>query len=171
MDKFQFLRDSIVLEDDLIDGVNCTTTTASITEFPPDLFTLEQRRSGFLTFHFIIIFFIFYMLAIICDEYFVPSVERIAKGKSKLQNLVNYVLDSYNMMYKVQSIYLLELKLPTDIAGCTVMGIANSSPELFTNIVGTFVTKSDLGIGTIVGASVFNILAVAACVGLCTKKV
>ena len=28
-----------------------------------------------------------------------------------------------------------------------------SAPEFFTNIMGTFVTKSDLGIGTIVGRS------------------
>lgn len=61
--------------------------------------------------------------------------------------------------------------MPSDIAGATVMGIANSSPEFFTNIVGTFVTKGDLGIGTIVGASVFNILFVGACIGLFTSQV
>jgi Ca2+/Na+ antiporter len=46
------------------------------------------------------------------------------------------------------------------------MAISTSAPELFTNIIGTFVTKGDLGVGTIVGSAVFNILAVGACCGL-----
>ena len=41
-----------------------------------------------------------------------------------------------------------------------------SSPEFFTNIMGTFVTKSDLGIGTIVGSAVFNIFGVISVCGL-----
>lgn len=51
------------------------------------------------------------------------------------------------------------------------MAIATSSPEFFTNLVGTFITKGDLGVGTIVGSGVFNILGVAACVGLASKTV
>jgi sodium/potassium/calcium exchanger 4 len=46
------------------------------------------------------------------------------------------------------------------------MAIATSSPELFINCVGTFITKGDLGVGTIVGSAVFNVLAVPACCGL-----
>lgn len=41
-----------------------------------------------------------------------------------------------------------------------------SAPELFTNIIGTFITKGDIGVGTIVGSAVFNILAVAAVCGI-----
>lgn len=51
------------------------------------------------------------------------------------------------------------------------MAAAASSSELFINVVGTFVTKSDLGVGTIVGSAVFNILAVPACCGLFARKV
>lgn len=43
---------------------------------------------------------------------------------------------------------------------------ATSSPELFVNVIGTFITEGDIGIGTIVGSAVFNILAVAACCGI-----
>ncbi len=46
------------------------------------------------------------------------------------------------------------------------MAIATSAPELFTNIIGTFVTRGDIGVGTIVGSAVFNILAVVAVCGL-----
>lgn len=51
------------------------------------------------------------------------------------------------------------------------MAAAASSSELFINVVGTFVTKSDLGVGTIVGSAVFNILAVPSCCGLFARKV
>lgn len=51
------------------------------------------------------------------------------------------------------------------------MAAAASSPELFINTVGTFITKSDIGVGTIVGSAVFNILAVPACCGLFAGQV
>jgi len=46
------------------------------------------------------------------------------------------------------------------------MAAGTSAPELFTNIMGTFVTKSDLGIGTIVGSAVFNIFGVISVCGI-----
>lgn len=51
------------------------------------------------------------------------------------------------------------------------MAAATSSPELFINSVGTFITESDLGVGTVVGSAVFNILAVPACCGLFAAQV
>lgn len=51
------------------------------------------------------------------------------------------------------------------------MAGATSSPELFVNVIGTFITEGDIGIGTIVGSAVFNILAVAACCGICARSV
>lgn len=51
------------------------------------------------------------------------------------------------------------------------MSIATSAPELFVNIIGTFVTESDLGIGTIIGSSMFNTLGVAALGGLAASSV
>jgi hypothetical protein len=55
-----------------------------------------------------------------------------------------------------------------DVAGATIMAIGTSSPELFINIVGTFITQGDIGVGTIVGSAAFNILAAPACCGLFT---
>ncbi|CAG7733925.1 unnamed protein product, partial [Allacma fusca] len=57
------------------------------------------------------------------------------------------------------------LNVPSDVAGATFMAIASSSPELFTNVVGTFITAGDIGLGAIVGSAVFNVLAVCACCG------
>ena len=42
--------------------------------------------------------------------------------------------------------------IPDDVAGATALGAALNSPELFTNIVGLFVTKSDVGLGLLLGA-------------------
>lgn len=55
-----------------------------------------------------------------------------------------------------------------DVAGATIMAVGTSSPELFINIVGTFITQGDIGVGTIVGSAAFNILAAPACCGLFT---
>lgn len=57
------------------------------------------------------------------------------------------------------------------MAGATVMAAASSSPELFINVIGTFVTEGDLGVGTIVGSAVFNILAVPACCAIFANEV
>lgn len=51
------------------------------------------------------------------------------------------------------------------------MAAATSAPELFVNVIGTFITEGDIGVGTIVGSAVFNILAVAACCGLAAGMV
>lgn len=56
--------------------------------------------------------------------------------------------------------------MSNDVAGATFMAAATSAPELFVNVIGTFITEGDIGIGTIVGSAVFNILAIAACCGL-----
>ncbi|XP_026463944.1 sodium/potassium/calcium exchanger 3 [Ctenocephalides felis] len=56
--------------------------------------------------------------------------------------------------------------MSNDVAGATFMAAATSAPELFVNVIGTFITEGDLGVGTIVGSAVFNILAVAACCGI-----
>lgn len=51
------------------------------------------------------------------------------------------------------------------------MSVATSAPELFVNIIGTFLTQSDIGIGTVVGSSMFNTLGVASLGGLAAASV
>ncbi|CAG2190678.1 Sodium/potassium/calcium exchanger 5,Sodium/potassium/calcium exchanger 3,Sodium/potassium/calcium exchanger 2,Sodium/potassium/calcium exchanger 4,Sodium/potassium/calcium exchanger 1,Sodium/potassium/calcium exchanger Nckx30C [Mytilus edulis] len=57
-----------------------------------------------------------------------------------------------------------ELKLKEDVAGATFMAAGSSAPEFFTALIGVFISKSDVGVGTIVGSAVFNILFI---VGVC----
>jgi len=77
------------------------------------------------------ILWMFTGMAIVCDEYFVPSLEVIAD----------------------------ELGISEDVAGATLMAAGGSAPEFFTNLIGTF-TRSKVGFGTVVGSAVFNILFV-----------
>lgn len=104
--------------------------------FPTDLFTEEQRREGALVLHVLGVMYMFVALAIVCDEFFVPALDVIIE----------------------------KLDITDDVAGATFMAAGGSAPELFTSVIGVFVSFDDVGIGTIVGSAVFNILFV---IGMC----
>ena len=61
--------------------------------------------------------------------------------------------------------FLSVLALPPDIAGATFMAIGTSAPELFTSIIGVFVSQDDIGVGTILGTAVFNLIVIPAACG------
>eukprot|EP00164_Ancoracysta_twista_P006337 GFYU01008803.1.p1 GENE.GFYU01008803.1~~GFYU01008803.1.p1 ORF type:complete len:579 (-),score=165.85 GFYU01008803.1:474-2210(-) len=94
----------------------------------------DWEKSGGAAIYFLGVLYTFLALAIICDEYFVASLEKICEA----------------------------LDLSEDVAGATFMAAGSSAPELFTSIIGVFFAKSDVGIGTIVGSAVFNILIIIA---------
>ena len=52
--------------------------------------------------------------------------------------------------------------LPKVIVAATWMAMASSGPELFTSVVDTFYFKNMIGIGTIIGSAIFNILIIIA---------
>uniref|UniRef100_A0A8C7ZZA7 Solute carrier family 24 member 3 n=1 Tax=Oryzias sinensis TaxID=183150 RepID=A0A8C7ZZA7_9TELE len=109
---------------------------AALHEFPTDLFTNEERTEGAVALHVLCTFYMFCALALVCDDYFVPSLEKICE----------------------------RLDLSEDVAGATFMAAGSSAPELFTSVIGVFITKGDVGVGTIVGSAVFNILCI---IGVC----
>ena len=47
-------------------------------DFPKDVFNLSQLRTGAILFHIVGILYMFYALALVCDEFFVPSLDVIA---------------------------------------------------------------------------------------------
>lgn len=51
------------------------------------------------------------------------------------------------------------------------MAMATAMPELFTNLISTFIADSDLGLGAVIGSLMWNILGVAAVSSLATAKV
>uniref|UniRef100_A0A7N8Y4S4 Sodium/calcium exchanger membrane region domain-containing protein n=1 Tax=Mastacembelus armatus TaxID=205130 RepID=A0A7N8Y4S4_9TELE len=111
-------------------------SSPAISEFPEDIFTVEQRRQGAVLLHVLCAIYMFHALAIVCDVYFVPSLEKVSEN----------------------------LQLSQDVAGATFMAAGSSAPELFTSLIGVFITKGDVGVGTIVGSAVFNILVI---IGIC----
>lgn len=57
-----------------------------------------------------------------------------------------------------------------DVAAATFMATATTMPELFTNVVSTFIAKSNMGIGTILGSLMFNTLGTAAVIAIVSKE-
>ncbi|XP_026086367.1 sodium/potassium/calcium exchanger 1-like [Carassius auratus] len=105
-------------------------------EYPEDIFTIEERRKGWVILHIFGMVYMFVSLAIVCDEFFVPTLGVITD----------------------------KLQISDDVAGATFMAAGGSAPELFTSLIGVFISHSNVGIGTIVGSAVFNILFV---IGMC----
>ena len=96
-----------------------------------------------------IILYAFLGLAMVCDDWFVPSLEKISET----------------------------LNLSPDVAGATFLAAGSSAPELFTSLADTFdfagtgSGNSGMGIGTIVGSAMFNILIIVAMAAAATTEV
>lgn len=76
-----------------------------------------------------------FVLAVITDKIFIPSLDEISR----------------------------RLKLSDEVAGASLMAIGSSAPELAIALMALFTgggAHSDVGIGTIVGSAVFNILVI-----------
>ncbi|KAB1277421.1 Sodium/potassium/calcium exchanger 4, partial [Camelus dromedarius] len=95
-----------------------------IHEFPADLFSNQERQHGAVLLHILGALYMFYALAIVCDDFFVPSLEKI----------------------------------------CEMTICAFFFP-------GVFITHGDVGVGTIVGSAVFNILCIIGVCGLFAGQV
>ena len=83
----------------------------------------------------VIIILSVYLLSIITDKYFIVSLDEISK----------------------------KLRLPNNVAGASLMAMGSSAPELAIAIFALFAAggaNSDVGIGTIVGSAIFNILVI-----------
>lgn len=123
-------------ENDTVVYCNATTIvdpeSKAMGEFPNDLFTNQQRNSGAIIIHFLVLTYMFSALAIVCDTFFESALERIVE----------------------------EFRITDDVAGATWMAAGGSAPELATSLIGALITKSDIGFGTIVGSAVFNVLFV-----------
>ncbi|XP_037025683.1 probable sodium/potassium/calcium exchanger CG1090 [Bradysia coprophila] len=120
---------------------NCTPP--AIEQFPKPLMPPEWRKNGGLVINVIIALFTFLGLAIVCDDYFVSSLDRICE----------------------------ELKLSPDVAGATFMAAGSSAPELATVIIGVFFAKDDIGVSGVIGSAVFNIMFVISVCALCSGTV
>jgi len=89
------------------------------------------------------VLYTFLALAIICDDYFVASLEVICE----------------------------KLSLSEDVAGASFMAVGSSAPELFTSLAANLVGPvSDVGVGTIVGSAIFNVLVIIGISGIMSPR-
>ncbi|KAF9408299.1 hypothetical protein HW555_011968 [Spodoptera exigua] len=121
--------------------VNCSPP--AIEQFPKPLMGQSARKHGGLIIHILVAVFTFIGLAIVCDEYFVSSLDRICE----------------------------ELKLAPDVAGATFMAAGSSAPELATVVIGVFCAQDDIGVSGVIGSAVFNIMFVISVCALCAGTV
>ncbi|XP_053619933.1 probable sodium/potassium/calcium exchanger CG1090 isoform X2 [Plodia interpunctella] len=120
---------------------NCTPP--AIEQFPRPLMGQNARKHGGLIIHILVAVFTFIGLAIVCDEYFVSSLDRICE----------------------------ELQLAPDVAGATFMAAGSSAPELATVVIGVFCAQDDIGVSGVIGSAVFNIMFVISVCALCAGTV
>ncbi|XP_050424112.1 sodium/potassium/calcium exchanger 3-like [Adelges cooleyi] len=115
-------------------SINNTNETTQTSIFE-DIFIFEERTlTIFIT--STVSLYLFLFLGVVCNRYLVPCIHIIS----------------------------MRMKLSQDVAGASVMAAAVACPELFVNILATFFTEGDVGIGTVVGTGLFNLLLVP---GLC----
>uniref|UniRef100_A0A672TWR8 Solute carrier family 24 member 5 n=1 Tax=Strigops habroptila TaxID=2489341 RepID=A0A672TWR8_STRHB len=58
-----------------------TGCVPSSSEFPEGFFTPQERKDGGIVIYFIIILYMFLAVSIVCDEYFLPSLEILSECK------------------------------------------------------------------------------------------
>nr|XP_004669801.1 sodium/potassium/calcium exchanger 5 [Jaculus jaculus] len=112
-------------------------------EFPEGFFTKQESTDGGFIIYFLVILYMFMAVSIVCDNYFLPALEIVSES----------------------------LGLSQDVAGATFMAAGSSAPELVTAFLGVFVTKGDIGISTILGSAIYNLLGICAACGLLSNVV
>ncbi|XP_059142296.1 sodium/potassium/calcium exchanger 4-like [Physella acuta] len=117
-------------------NISCSEgSSSSGHSMPGDFLTKEQADMGGWLIHLFIGSYMFAAIAGVCDIYFVPSLEHICE----------------------------DLDLQADVAGATFMAAASSAPEFCTSVIGVFLAQNDVGLGAIVGSSIFNLLVIIGC--------
>ncbi len=96
--------------------------------------------------YFLALIVSFYLLAQVSDKYFVVSLDKIAE----------------------------RLNMSHDMAGATLMAVGSSAPELFVALISVFKSggaHKEIGVGTIVGSALFNILVIIGASAMVRKAV
>lgn len=96
------------LEED--SGGNETTCEVNVIADPLGNY-LDQSYDSLI--YLVGMFYLFYGLGYVCEEYFVVAIEKIVS----------------------------EYSIPPDVAGATLMAAGSSSPELFAEVVGCFISE------------------------------
>jgi len=88
----------------------------------------------------LIILYMFYVMSMVCDDFLIPAV--------------NVICERYD--------------IPDDVAGATLLAFACNGPELLTNSASIYIRDPSVGIGTIVGSAIFNVLCILGACPICS---
>lgn len=104
-----------------------------------------EKEAGGVTLYALIMLYSFFALAIVCDDFFVDSLEQISFD---------------------------HLGLTDDVAGATFMAAGSSAPELFVSVADNVLNKPGkvIGMGTIIGSAIFNICVIIAVTSILAGK-
>ena len=89
-----------------------------------------------------VILYMFYLMSVVCDDYLLPAVDAISA----------------------------RFHIPDDVAGATLVAFACNGPELLTNSCSIYLNDESVGIGTIVGSAIFNVLVITGCCPIVAPK-
>ncbi|XP_072241234.1 sodium/potassium/calcium exchanger 1-like [Leuresthes tenuis] len=111
--------------------------------YPADLFSLEERRRGWVTLHIVGMLYMFVSLIVVCDHFFIPAL--------------GVIID--------------KLGISEDVAGATFMAAGRSIPKFFSLLMGVLLDHSNASIGSVVGSAVFNFLFVIGMCGFFCREI
>ncbi|XP_075898899.1 sodium/potassium/calcium exchanger 2-like isoform X3 [Nelusetta ayraudi] len=112
-------------------------------DYPSDLFSIDDLRRGWVILHMFGMVYMFISLAIVCKEFFVPS------------------------LWVIQD----RLAISDDVTGATFMAVGRTVPRHLSLLIGAFLGPSNVGFGSIVGAAVYKILFVIGVSALFSRRV
>lgn len=112
-------------------GPQTPTGCASISPLPT---LLKAVDLDLIAVWVILIIYLFYMLALVCEEFLVPAINIVCEKTG----------------------------IPDDVAGATLLAAGCNSPEFFASIIGIFVADSTVGVGTVLGSAPFNLCCITA---------
>uniref|UniRef100_A0A3B3Z9D7 Sodium/potassium/calcium exchanger 1 n=1 Tax=Periophthalmus magnuspinnatus TaxID=409849 RepID=A0A3B3Z9D7_9GOBI len=119
-----------------------TETPKGMEKFPLDVFSLEERKRGWVLLHITGVLYMFVSLVILLEEFFVPAL-RVITDIFALSN---------------------------SVGGATIMAAASSTPRFFASFMGLFLSGEKAGINSIVGSAVFNIMFVIGMCALFSRE-
>lgn len=88
-----------------VDAANCTP--AAILDFPHDGLTRHARRSGWIAIHGLIACYCFWLIAIVCDDYFVPVIDSLCESAYKRSICPIQSCGGDGMLVQCQSVLIL----------------------------------------------------------------
>merc|ERR1711871_19411 len=110
----------------------------------------QDPNYGLLVLQIFAIIYLFCGIAIVCDDFFTASLEKLS----------------------------IRFQLSEDVAGATFMAAGSSAPELFTSLMASLGAagvscdnRGAVGVGTIVGSAIFNILIIIGATALLAGQV